>query len=790
MKPSVRSHRARTRLVQLVVDLGACAVALFLAPRAEASPPPGRIDGSVVRIFSIDNVDWVEARDFPIADLHGGHGSGTFISSDGVVLTAQHVINGAVLVAVFPPVPAGSTERPEPMPATVAYENKELDFAVLVVSGNHPSFTPLPRGRAPKPTALQHFYAGGYPVRGQQTSALWLDDKIAGALSGDPSRPYRWIVNKQFNGGISGGPVFDDAWTLMGVAVEGGNTLAGVADVGRFVEIGPILADYDQHASVVLARTSADHEAANTTEHRQLAKLATTLMLDTESSHERGELSRLEGGGYIPELGRLAGHASPGVKLLIAASSWNFLRSILRTHQVKSITDIADTTDREAATKALALVVTMCMEIQAEQPATAAKSTFVTSVVAVARRLAPTQTATNASASAPTLGSDDHFTDEEGTAFDEGELAILPSSGLAVRIPDGAWRMKSLTTVNHVPFDVLKRQGQPIYVAVPGIIPSAKRCQAVVPSGQHFDTAPAPFDTRTVDPTGNSMLCMRVGGGRALLIYVSSSADASASGTNLVGALGRAATSELGVCTDCGSPPPPSPPCPSWNPRCESPHADDHDDFNPKVRLGVLRGEIKVLSFTGNGINTAEGGALGFSGLSSGLDAYIAVSDDHKPRIVEVGFANGGRGLVGYDSHNNFMLEAFYGLGFAVRIWHFALIVRGGGGLDVLDGGSQVTVNGISVTPPGVFKLPFGFDLGFDARLRVWPVRQLGFEVGGGFLRRVPDTNGSNWVPREILLDGHFLVPLGQDAIMSVGAEYNDYGYAVGIRGTLGFGLR
>jgi S1-C subfamily serine protease len=197
-------------------------VAVASVERLAAASPPDSVANSIARIFAVKTVGWLDQPPIPVAALDAGHGSGTIISRDGLVLTAQHVVDGALLVTVFPP---GATQ---PVPATVAYENAQLDFAVLVISGDHPHFTPLPK-HSTKPTPLQHFNVAGYPLRAQQATALWFDGKVSGPVTGMTSR---WEVGTQFNGGLSGGPVLDDNWSLLGIAVQGGNVQAGVSGVG------------------------------------------------------------------------------------------------------------------------------------------------------------------------------------------------------------------------------------------------------------------------------------------------------------------------------------------------------------------------------------------------------------------------------------------------------------------------------------------------------------------------------------------------------------------------------
>src|SRR5690348_9455030 len=99
------------------------ALVLVTAPARAAS-----IDDATVRVFAVGTVSAEQARlhghHVVVANAVGGHGTG-FIVQDGLVMTAQHVIDGALHVVVRLPGKGGF------FAARVVYADKDDDIALL-----------------------------------------------------------------------------------------------------------------------------------------------------------------------------------------------------------------------------------------------------------------------------------------------------------------------------------------------------------------------------------------------------------------------------------------------------------------------------------------------------------------------------------------------------------------------------------------------------------------------------------------------------------------------------------
>jgi hypothetical protein len=512
--------------------------------------------------------------------------------------------------------------------------------------------------------------------------------------------------------------------------------------VGRFVEIGPIAADYGQNA-VDMAAKRAEHEATNTPIARELASLATTLVLDSASSHERGRLSALESGNLVPELVMLAGRTNrPEVKLLVAAELWNAARGKVIDAGAKGVADMADPIERDRAADAIDHVITLCTELEQTAPSIAARSSFVREVLVAARKVRPQPSGCAA------------FTDADGQPVARGQSVRLPTARFSVNVTRGDWRLRTCDGKEE-----FKPMGRDDYIFV-SLVSHGRACEDVANEMARTNTRSAralePFETEVVEQSHRfSGLCLRLRGGAVLL--VTGNVDAP-DNSGLATALGRAAIDEIGKYEE-----PPEP-------------------FNAKHELAVARPELSLLTLVGQGIDTGWGGTLGFHGIANSFDPY-------DESTAALGFAHGGRGSLGYESHNMVAFDGFYGLGFVVRVWHVALMITGGAGVDVLDGGhKKVLVGGVMKDVPSGFVVPFAFDLGFDARFRGWPTRRLGFEIGGGWLKRAPD-DLAKYVTRDILLDGHVLVRVSEGFVMSGGIEYVNWEVAHEVKTVLGFGF-
>ncbi|MDZ7291422.1 MAG: serine protease [candidate division KSB1 bacterium] len=173
---------------------------------------PNFNENALVKIFAYQNVELVklenEGNGYPFVMPMLGHGSGTLISSDGVILTAKHVVEGARFMAVWVP---GSRLI---YPAQVIYKDDSLDCAFLYIEGAFKNFHGLPITPPPlkKGDAV---WAYGYPMQAEEPEP----SMTRGIISRFSQKLGWWQMDVAINPGNSGGPIIDSMGNVVGIAV-------------------------------------------------------------------------------------------------------------------------------------------------------------------------------------------------------------------------------------------------------------------------------------------------------------------------------------------------------------------------------------------------------------------------------------------------------------------------------------------------------------------------------------------------------------------------------------------
>jgi len=210
--------------VVLVARVVALVIALVGTAAAETSSP---IDASTVRVFTVGTVgvhqiELAGGQAVSIARATAGHGSG-FVADDGLIVTAQHVVEGARHVVVRLPGEGGF------FPARVVFEDKARDIAVLAVEGALP---PALAMSAEAARVRSTVFAVGYPVdatRKQPQSARGI---IAGYLDDGTVQ-----LDMALNPGSSGGPIVNEQDEIVGMAMARGAVDEGVQGIGYAVPV-------------------------------------------------------------------------------------------------------------------------------------------------------------------------------------------------------------------------------------------------------------------------------------------------------------------------------------------------------------------------------------------------------------------------------------------------------------------------------------------------------------------------------------------------------------------------
>lgn len=211
----------RCRIAELLVVV---ALALVLTRETAAA---ATIDASTIRVFAVgtvstENIDAPNNVTVAVARANSGHGTG-FVVDEGLILTAQHVVEDARHVVVRLPGEAGF------FPARVVYADKAKDIAILTVNGKLPVALAL-NGEPPRVRST--VFAVGYPIdatRKQPQSARGI---IAGFLDDGTVQ-----LDMALNPGNSGGPIVDEQDAVVGMAIARGDLEQGVQGIGYAVPV-------------------------------------------------------------------------------------------------------------------------------------------------------------------------------------------------------------------------------------------------------------------------------------------------------------------------------------------------------------------------------------------------------------------------------------------------------------------------------------------------------------------------------------------------------------------------
>lgn len=158
------------------------APALRPAPETPRSPPPSR----------------------------SGTGSGAFVTADGHVLTAEHVIRGATDIQVV-------TQDGRRVRARVQAASRSLDLAVLTTEIRPTAFLPV---RLVRSVAGTRIFTVGYPVPGVLGQEPKVSDGIINATSGIRDDAGFMQISIPIQPGNSGGPVVTEDGLLVGVVTS------------------------------------------------------------------------------------------------------------------------------------------------------------------------------------------------------------------------------------------------------------------------------------------------------------------------------------------------------------------------------------------------------------------------------------------------------------------------------------------------------------------------------------------------------------------------------------------
>ena len=141
-------------------------------------------------------------------------GSGFVVSSDGLALTAAHVVDKAARVTAVDP--AGKE-----LECTVTSVDTEGDVAVLRLPGGSYKALQIADSAAAGGAILR---AMGYPIK----DALLITEGLLSSPSGTINEKQRMLVSCNIVNGMSGGPVFDRFGKVVGLCSGSVRTMPGI----------------------------------------------------------------------------------------------------------------------------------------------------------------------------------------------------------------------------------------------------------------------------------------------------------------------------------------------------------------------------------------------------------------------------------------------------------------------------------------------------------------------------------------------------------------------------------
>ncbi len=141
--------------------------------------------------------------------LEAASGSGFAVSSDGYVITNNHVIEGCQEVAIH--------VNGKAIPVTVVTYDLQNDLALL--KGD---FTPQTvfALSSDQPELLQDVYVAGYPFGNAISSSIKATKGIVSSLTGIGNNFSNIQIDAALQPGNSGGPILDEMGNVIGVAVS------------------------------------------------------------------------------------------------------------------------------------------------------------------------------------------------------------------------------------------------------------------------------------------------------------------------------------------------------------------------------------------------------------------------------------------------------------------------------------------------------------------------------------------------------------------------------------------
>jgi TPR repeat protein len=179
------------------------------------------------------------------SEIVGCSGSGVVILPDGLILTANHVVNGANQIMVQ--TPSGK------FPAKVVHVDASNDLALIKCEGQ---FKASPIAPSKDIQLGQSVFTIGFPNIDLQGYSPKLTKGEISSMNGVQDDPREWQISAPVQPGNSGGPLFDDKGNVIGIVLAKLNAVKMVKytgdvpeNVGYAIKSSYILPLLDQFSS-------------------------------------------------------------------------------------------------------------------------------------------------------------------------------------------------------------------------------------------------------------------------------------------------------------------------------------------------------------------------------------------------------------------------------------------------------------------------------------------------------------------------------------------------------------
>lgn len=169
-------------------------------------------------------------------NISGGHGSGVIISSDGLIATNRHVVEGGEALTV-------RLYDNRVFAAKIVYVDPKEDIAFIVIKGENLPHLSLNNENINKNILKgEKVFAVGFPLDPTQTEASLTEGIVSRWHKMEGEVKPKIQVSAPINHGNSGGPVFDGKGKLVGIAFA---KIEGAENYNFVIPVIDVLASYD-----------------------------------------------------------------------------------------------------------------------------------------------------------------------------------------------------------------------------------------------------------------------------------------------------------------------------------------------------------------------------------------------------------------------------------------------------------------------------------------------------------------------------------------------------------------